>query len=186
MIPFAPNPSNPLPCPGFEIYSTTEFHPLVSMPPSSWYKETMIKKDKCCYKCLAKEPNAQDCELIVCDKCKTNKHHTLPHKESTQWLLMAYKGISAPHPIVAAMIELEGRFCQTYALLDSGANCCDIRYRIVHKLNIEIRNLLDLSRHNKQEMGCKPTASFKVHSLDGRLTLKIDNGIVGRFIASLV
>ena len=46
----------------------------------------MIKKGAYCYKCLSKGHKAQDCELdvVVCDKCKTNKHHTLLHKESTQ------------------------------------------------------------------------------------------------------
>ena len=50
---------------------------------------------------------------------------------------------------------------------------------------MKIRNLLlDLTSWDKQETGCKPTTSFKVHSLDGSLTLEIDDGIVGGFVAS--
>ena len=47
----------------------------------------MMRRGGHCYKCFAQKHKAQDCQLDVvrCDKCKTNNHHTLLHPDrSTQ------------------------------------------------------------------------------------------------------
>ena len=94
---------------------------------------------------------------------------------------------SVLRPIVPILVSAEGRTMETYALLDTGANCDAIVPFIVKKLDIRVktepRNLVSFGSRKVTLTPCD-LVDFEVMSLDSKVGVSVRNALVNEILTT--
>ena len=91
-------------------------------------------------------------------------------------------------PIVPILATAEGRTVETYALLDTGANCDAIVPFLVKKLGIKVktepRNLVTFGSRKVALKACD-LADFEVTSFNSKVGVSVRNALVSEILTTL-